>query len=129
MNEWINLKIDKLPEDILTGDYEVQYKANKYRWTKTNAQPYEIISFMCRFHIEYRYRTPEPLPPTHEEIMTKWWRCEESNDIVWKNVILYRAESSVQEGEDLCYYCGCYRRKDWFIGRESSVLPPESGGE
>lgn len=60
---------------------------------------------------------PEPAEPSHPDIMTKWWNRNEK----WVKVYMYTdygwysvngKQSSVQ--------------KDWFIGRQSATIPPES---
>ena len=72
MNEWKELKIDDLPPDILTGDYE--FEGNFYgRWEHRNNNPQARSNFienlLTRVGHNYRYRKPEPKAPTHKEIM------------------------------------------------------------
>lgn len=115
--DWKELKIDKLPEDILTVDYELETLVFTLGWQPTPAHILYILSQLYDGTEErYRYRKPEPKAPTHEEIMTKWWL----RDVVgWVRVIAYDHEG--------CYELSdTYKTKDWFIDRESADIPPEA---
>ena len=58
-------------------------------------------------------------PPSHEEIMTKWWK----GDKEWVTVTRYFYSGP----SEYAYFNGiCRVSKDWFIKRESADIPPES---
>lgn len=121
MSEWKELDISNLPPDILVGDYEFEYVGKYSSWHESAV---------------YRYRKPEPLPPTHEEIMTKWWKDDFGGwgKVEYYNSGFYRirvisslsietgnrkADIRLSETEPI----DC--TKDWFTGRESADIPPE----
>jgi len=131
MNEWKELKIDNLPPDILTGDYEFEKREYNSEWKESmnNGSPLEVLICKSNYQdIDYRYRKPEPLPPTHEEIMTKWWKSEKGVN-TWFKVFMYHANR---------YYClGATVRDNTiprflilegidFLDRESADIPPET---
>lgn len=112
MSEWKELKIDNLPPDILTGDYEFM----------VNGMVFVTLTFkgvITDLHngCEVKYKKLKSKAPTHEEIMTKWWLIESCS--TWGKVIGY---SGLGFGYSIG---GNWRQKDWFIGRESSDMPPE----
>ena len=48
MNEWKELKIDDLPKDILTGDYEWQQKFDVTpNWRDYNISSLNVIKVLC----------------------------------------------------------------------------------
>jgi hypothetical protein len=71
--------------------------------------------------IRYRKRQPEQKEPSHEEIMTKWWKTDEGK---WIKVIGYSPKKPV-------YYRFLVgtdhldAMKEWFTCRESATIPPE----
>jgi hypothetical protein len=69
--------------------------------------------------IKYREK-PEPKQPTHEEIMTKWWK-QSAN---WVKVNKY--DPSIATKNVYQISSGHYHSKDWFTGRESADIPPEA---
>jgi len=124
MSEWTELRIDKLPEDILTGDYEIRYGEKQIHPTpeERNMKPERILDILLAYPEHTYYRKTEPLPPTHEAIMTKWWRHESE----WLKVTAYRSDVKYPY---VIFNRGFTRAieqsKDWFTGRESADIPPE----
>ena len=124
MSEWKTLQVDNLPPDILTGDYEFQRLEQHgavteletgMEWLYYDADAYSVI-YICDTN-KFRYRKPEPKAPSHEEIMTKWWKID--NDYQWYPVISYIPK-------DNQYFIGAFwHDKDYFIGRKSADIPPE----
>ena len=132
MNEWKELDINNLPSDILVGDYEWEFKTDgEWKYARASCEQRlrgyaidEMISqnrspdqiekegFPKTDPIKYRYRLRQSEPPSHEEIMTKWWEvahCE------WYKVTCYCGYYSIA-GKDV--------KKDWFTGRKSATIPP-----
>lgn len=60
---------------------------------------------------------PELEPPTHEEILTKWWR--NGNKSEWFKIVRY------SKGKYYPLQNGGFLRKIDFIGIESADIPPE----
>jgi len=67
VKEWTELRVDKLPEDILTGGYEWQELVKDgiedrictgLRWVTCSRSPYTIL-YTCDYR-KYRYLKPEP---------------------------------------------------------------------
>ena len=130
MSEWKELKIDNLPPDILTGDYEFNY-GDKYSGEKGNFELDARSEIKRRVSIlgayinknessYVRYRKPEPKAPTHEEIMTKWWKCDNGR---WCKIVGYDPNSKKRT------YLDCFSEwesKRYFTNRESADIPPES---
>ena len=78
MNEWKELEIDNLPNDILTGGYELEWLDNFGDSTgKWYASDFGDRNYMWKIiHAlidgrEYRYRKPDPKAPSHEEIKNR----------------------------------------------------------
>ena len=124
MNGWKEFKIDDLPGDILTGDYEFTWNnPSGFGSFKTELTKNRLsLIGRCDNNKHLYYRKPEPKQPSHEEIMIKWW----NHDNEWLQVQAY-----VRESDDpyYVYNKGFSRlitvRKNWFIGRESATIPPE----
>lgn len=121
MSEWKELKIDDLPSDILTGDYEFEYFIDD-KWKRSLKDALWILNTcMDERTTPYRYRKPEPLPPTHEEIMTKWWKI---GDRIWVKCITYsKWNKSYFFRDDVSFFE--VRDISWFTDRESADIPPE----
>ena len=118
--EWKELKIDNLPPDILTGDYEFMFLSDDDGWEPSgyNGRAIHILRFLIEKDGQnYRYRKPEPKAPSHEEIMIKWWQMD--NPFVWRVVTGYNRESN----KYLLYDGWC--SIEYFIGRESVDIPPK----
>ena len=112
-NEWTELKIDNLPSDILTGDYEFLSPCGGPR-----SGILGIIGEMLDGE-ECFYRKRQPKAPSHEEIMTKWWKGEEE----WVKVTRYFYPGPLK----YAYFIGaCRVSKKWFSDRESADIPPEA---
>jgi hypothetical protein len=118
---WKELEIDNLPPDILTGEYEFEWKFQSGEWEKSERETtrYKLIELLMTTQ-EYRYRKPEPKAPTHEEIMTKWWFDEDSS--FWKEVEIFDSSACTYKYRIF----GEYWDKTWFTGRESADMPPEN---
>lgn len=142
--EWKELGIDDLPADYLTGDYEFEIEQG-YGFESAHATDSTVYRVRALFDIatektfkvsgdedvllpvKYRYRKRAPKAPTHEEIMTKWWFLDSGE---WARVGTYRPHyDGHTEGDELKYYLGGYRCKEWFTGRESADIPPEANNE
>ena len=118
MNEWKELKIDNLPSDILTGDYEFLQNEMALLKTKSRIERIEMIGTILKGY-KYKYRKTIKKAPTHEEIMTKWWKVSNG----WWMVESYSKENYVTS---YYYYIKkLWVDKEWFIGRESVDIPPE----
>ena len=130
-NEWKELKIDNLPSDILTGNYEWEISQGEgWEGAQAEVNPHFRIKALedlqCKkkchddlgeqeYYVEYRFRKPEPKQPTHEEIMTKWFLYSDGR---WRECKGYR------EG---IYEFGLYtHRKPYFTGMRFEEIPPES---
>lgn len=72
--KWKELKIDNLPSDILTGDYEF-FGPNGGPGSGILIHAYGIIGELLDGE-ECFYRKLQSKPPSHEEIITKWWQAE-----------------------------------------------------
>jgi hypothetical protein len=112
MNEWKELKVDNLPPDILTGDYEFDVIGDKF-----NALACLVRAKGSK--LQYHYRRRQPEPPTHEEIMTKWWNLGG----IWTRVVNY--ESREPYPYTLLAYANTVK-KIFFISLESADIPPEA---
>ena len=131
MNEWKELEIENLPNDIWKlNQYEFYWRSNGEKYVFT------IISEIARKDIlkafadsGYEdkngliYRKPEPKQPTHEEIMTKWWFNESRCDKIWQKVESYSPDDS--NGVPMYWIFKEWKMKRWFIGKESADTPPE----
>lgn len=114
---WKELQIDNLPPDILTGDYEFVVYGDK--WVSSGLDNIIDILTLVNKGKQYRYRKPEPKQPTHDEIMTKWWRWGST----WHRILAYQPNQpsgyTIICGDDVNHM-----DKFWFIGRESAEIPP-----
>jgi len=111
------IEIDNLPPDILTGDYEFELRMGKDLWE----HGFSFLDVIKTLFIEntyvFRYRKPEPKTPTHEEIMSKWWKIYGTE---WVKVIEY------QPFKSKCYYTrNLQAEASFFTDRESADIPPE----
>ena len=132
MNDWKELKIDNLPPDILTGEYEFMSDQE----FNTN------IGYRCNILIDavngqtIMYRKPEPKAPSHEEIMTLWWEVQEDT---WAQIETYNTSTNRSQENPMYIFNGPadgarqipeYERysvdKAWFSGRKSATIPPET---
>jgi len=122
MNEWKELKIDNLPPDILTGDYEFQRWGRKPNGDLPNSfYPYKssrsgIIHLLEHNQDNFRYRKPEPKQPSHEKIWNSVWMMSDGD---WKRVDAYDGDTYGIIG------VGRYK-KDFFRLRQSATIPPEA---
>ena len=135
-SEWKELKIDNLPSDILVeGKYEIaDYDSYQGIYVPTTLHPVDCLSNIITSKRDYTYfyRTPEPLPPTHEEIMTLWWKRDKD---LWEKVHSYSDSIySFFQSRSTQGFCGSSDKvaafkcvnKDYFTNRESAVFPPEA---
>lgn len=96
-------------------------KENEWKELDLNGYEYETkYDYLMRLtHIKYRSIKRQPKAPTHEEIMTKWWKGVRT----WAKVEAY-------DHSDREYYIhlGCdskwYKKED-FAERQSATIPPE----
>lgn len=119
MDEWQRLEKDNLPPDILTGDYE--FVSGEEGRIHSSIEKSVVLGhlFMADPQIPnpifYRRTTPRP---THEEIMTKWWRVDRG---YWLKVVSYDPE-----GEGNPYYISAnWRPLSYFQNRPSADIPPK----
>ena len=128
MNEWKDLKKDKLPEDILTEGYRIQYLDCQGAWRDSMNHIVRVLDKVYENICKYRYRKPEPKAPSHEEIMTLWWK--RSNG-VWFKVQSYDPRDRTYLYSFILSDEGKTRWKDveYFTDLESSILPPEGPRE
>ena len=121
MNDWKELKKDNLPPDILTGDYEFQYFSIDV-WLDENGSYLDLVSDLIN-GAKFRYRKKQKPAPTHEQIMTKWFRSSDRN--IWVRVIFY----SPNKVHPYCIYYDDFVietvSRDWFTDKESADIPPE----
>ena len=123
MTKWEKLEIDNLPADILTGDYEFADYDSIYReYGISSLTPYQILGNVINADYKYYYRKPEPKEPSHEEMMSKWWRSQYSDSPLWSRVTKYRETA---EMGDLYFINSAWWQKEWFTDRESADIPPE----
>ena len=111
-NEWTELKIDNLPSDILTGDYEFLSPCGG-----PGSGILGIIGEMLDGE-ECFYRKCQPKAPTHEEIMSRWW-CFSG---WWMKVFRYHRIIN-----DPCVYKinDMWVSANYFKDRLSANIPPE----
>lgn len=132
MNEWKELEIDNLPSDMVTGNYEwemVEYSNTSKLWEHTKIIGLNICDILenkLNDNREYRYRKPEPKAPSHEEIMTKWWKYFDiiDNRNKWEKVGQYSQGCYCLKYDE--EYDEVWETGQDFIGRESADLPPEA---
>jgi len=126
---WIKLNYADLPNDILTGKYEFawtdSFGVHEYENQKDIDDRLNILG-----HAEAAgnvcYRTKMPTPPTHEEIMTKWWKVNDKP--TWVEISLYqKGFYYIVDSRAVGSHDAKLQRVDktWFIGRESADIPPE----
>jgi len=116
MDKWKILEKDDLPPDILNGNYKFEYD-NDDGWDETRLSITDMLEKLVEGDIDYRYRKPEPKQPTHEEIMTKWWKMEDNS---WCKVSMLG-----RLGSYYIFNHGDYQDY-WFVGKESADIPPEA---
>ena len=130
MSEWKKLEIDNLPSDILVeGNYEFCWIINGMRESPFrigNRCVQGVINFSSMLTTlndssddSLNYKKIQPKAPTHEEIMTKWWKHNG-----WHRVLSY------YQGDYFPYIIHTLTKvepvtNNWFIGRESADIPPE----
>ena len=127
MSEWKELKIDDLPADINSGEYDFEYYTEyRHRHEKcfNNNFKQAMIDFCDGYKI--RYRKKEKPAPTHEEIMTKWWKSVaiDLDCVTWEKFDLYSPEKGYFK--EWCDNEAIWVSKEWFIDKESSDIPPEN---
>lgn len=129
MSKWKELKIDNLPPDILTGDYEFEYVLKDHpdsRFPVTNKaiKRYELLKIALVGDYRYYYSKPEPKAPSHEEIMTKWFLNDSG---IWEIVSAYCPLNPLMGNmKDKYHVLASWVSKAWFTGRESADIPPEA---
>ena len=93
-------------------------------WKELSEEDYEIeritnVGFDC-VSISVRYRKRKPKAPTHEEIMSKWWKYNN----VWFKVeryTPYRCPYLIRL-EHKTIWVG----KEYFNDKKSALIPPEA---
>ena len=67
---WQELKIDDLPSDIITGDYEIRDAGKKpFKQTMDKLIRYEILRLTDDRYLGYEYRKRQAKTASHEEII------------------------------------------------------------
>ena len=127
--KWKELKIGNLPSDILTGNYEWE-SFDDDEWITPIFRGCRAIGLILdnatSLGYKYRYRKVQPKAPTHSEIMTKWWKSyiADLECVTWEKFDLYAPSKGYfkewRDGEAM------WVDKNWFMGRESSTMPPEA---
>ena len=130
MSEWKELKIDNLPSDILTGDYEFTcgFSVENLDGLSDNSleKRMKYLRFMVDiFHgenyIPYWYRKAQPKAPTHKEIMKpRFWQMD--NPDFWRSITGVKNIN----GKTLYLMYDGWCDSSFFTGRESADIPPES---
>lgn len=121
--EWKEVEVGNLPPDILVGDYEFEARKKEDGiWNesvKGLKNSYNFMAFMDG-RLKYRCRKRQPKPPSHEEIMTKWWEDDFHDE--WIKIIGYI------QGDEYPYRLSEQRMVNsaWFTGRKSADIPPEA---
>ena len=123
MSEWKELDRHNLPSDILDwkiGEtHEVEWWSDMDKeWKSSN--PYEPIEDVVHYlngGERSRYRRIEPKAPSHEEIMTKWWRFDSGR---WRKV------DAVDPCDPKYGIASAWVDASWFVGRRSADIPPEN---
>lgn len=115
MSEWKELDVCNLPPDILkNGEYEF-----KICGIAMDMKPFDVIRYAIdKCDVSYR-RKQKPMP-THEDIMTKWWR--ESGAKSWARVQEYDERTGLY-----FIHIGClgWQKAGYFQHMISADIPPE----
>lgn len=125
MSKWQKLDVTNLPSDILVGDYEFEWLTTSKEWEEDpdSGNNARAILSATGFGFKYRYRKKQPNAPTHEEIMTKWWRNKCGS---WFRVNKYYPNY----GANGAYGAGNRNeQREWFANLESADIPPEAQNE
>ena len=130
-NEWKELDINNWPPDLLEyKKYEIETVG--HMTTMGGEFALDIILQAVKDCENIRYRKIQPKAPTHQEIMTKWWKGYKD---AWKKVDTYNSFPSA--GKPIYIFNGevsdgqmiggdrCCVTKSWFIGKQSADIPPE----
>lgn len=128
VDDWQELKIDDLPRDILVLDYEFHEGSiglNLYGKICDESAWY-IISMIDQARrtgkpchkFYYRKRQPEKKQPSHEEIMTLWWKITTQGR--WVRVIEYKESGMYRLSDDT--WCV----PEFLSDKESATIPPET---
>ena len=126
VNDWKELVIYNLPEDIMTGNYEVEVLMGD-TWEKDlnweEDQRGVALDLLKTGRYRNRYRGISPL---HEEILNNWFY--DKNTRVWCRVIGYRnGVYSIYHHKHMQnenYNTISKKTADWFIGKKSAKTPP-----
>lgn len=117
------------------NSFKVNFFTNNSGSTNVNKHDGKwFLKGQCKVDEKIAEDPLEPKKPSHEEIMTKWWRVDHGHsDISWVKPFTY-IEGGIEaygllfrdEGEH--FLCGhrTFKSKKWFIGRESADIPPET---
>lgn len=130
-NDWTILTLENMPAGFFAGGYEVDCGEGTVA-VRYPHDPEGFMGYLLSYPGIYRYRKAQPKQPSHEEIMTKWWKFvdPESGHQHWDKVFTYdigHKEYGLlfrmsKESRSL----RCFVKKDWFAGRQSADIPPES---
>ena len=94
---------------------------SEWKHFELDSKEYEY-TYSLSGDLKISYRKREPLPPTHEEIMTLWWKDDHGN---WYRVLEYIPKDKcylVKDGQNNGY---TRIKVEGFTNRESAVIPPE----
>ena len=127
-DNWIYPTKQNVPPDILDGEWEVEREEYDDLWVKSDFSDIgDVIQSLRTRHTRYRIRRPRSKAPSHEEIMgAKYWV---GHGGVASMVVGYDPQSHPNNP-----YCVIMHEsvwfvdREWFIGRESAVVPPEGEG-
>jgi hypothetical protein len=126
MNEWKELNIDNLPQDIFSekSSYEVEelvfdmiLPSKRYE----RGDYHDVLKLLMSGY-RFRYRRKQKPAPTHEEILSRWWKTDKNN--CWVKPVQYI--DGFYGFANTTYPVPVINQpKEWFRGRESATIPPE----
>lgn len=135
--KWINLNTTDLPEDYFEdNDYIFQWRregVNDNQWSVH--KPFidntrmalkgklSIITNLVETNCEYQYYMPEVKKLQRKEIFCRWWKTDRGQ---WVKVISYFVGGDFPEAGPYLLSAGGWQKRVWFLGRESSDIPPEA---
>jgi len=97
MNEWKRLKRDNLPSDILTANYEFEFKSFCIEddWSSVAyivERRHILLERLNKNNWQYRYKKIQPKTHTHEEILSNWWHIfdEQLQEYNWIKINDYK---------------------------------------
>ena len=117
-NEWKELDIGNLPSDWLKGKYEIEIWVGNAldQYMTFNETPYKAIARVLYNGAKIRYRKVQPKSPTHEEIMSKYFKNDNG---IWHKITAYNPRNHNY------WLVSMWVNKDYFADMESADIPLE----